>query len=97
MSAANEFGQLAQGIGDQVKGMDTIHFIKKSEVPADQWRDITYIKFACTFCTEKKEPNTTWAALGGNLINNPDNSGTPTTNLLLIKFFLNSIILTPGA
>jgi hypothetical protein len=34
--------------------------------------------------------------MGGNLINYPDDVGTPTANLLLIKIFLNSIISTPG-
>ena len=80
-----------------MKGTDTIRLIKKSEVPADRWRDITYIKFVCTVHTKKKEPNRTRATLGGNLINYPDDVGTPTANLLLIKIFLNSVILTPGA
>ena len=35
-SAANEFGQLAQGFRGQVKGTNTIIFIRKDEVPADR-------------------------------------------------------------
>jgi hypothetical protein len=35
--------------------------------------------------------------MGGNLINHPEDVGTPTANLLLIKIFLNSVILTRGA
>jgi hypothetical protein len=35
--------------------------------------------------------------MGGNLINYPDDVGTPTANLLLIKIFVNSVICTPGA
>jgi hypothetical protein len=35
--------------------------------------------------------------MGGNLINYPDDVGTPTANLLLIKIFLSSVILTKGA
>jgi len=35
--------------------------------------------------------------MGGNLINYPEDVGTPTANLLLIKIFLNSVILTRGA
>ena len=34
--------------------------------------------------------------MGGNLINYPDDMGTPTTNLLLFKIFLNSVISMPG-
>jgi hypothetical protein len=35
--------------------------------------------------------------MGGNLINYPDDVGTPTAYLLLIKILLNSVILTKGA
>ena len=35
--------------------------------------------------------------MGGNLINYPEDVGTPTANLLLIKIFLNSVISTRGA
>jgi hypothetical protein len=35
--------------------------------------------------------------MGGNLINYPDDVGTPTATLLLIKIFLNSVISTKGA
>jgi hypothetical protein len=35
--------------------------------------------------------------MGGNLIHYPDDVGTPTADLLLIKIFLNSVISTPGA
>ena len=35
--------------------------------------------------------------MGGNLINFPDDVGTPTADLLLIKILLNSVISTPGA
>ena len=97
ISAANEFGRLAQGIKGRVKATNTIEFIHKSEVPQDRFKDVTYIKFVCTVRTEKKEPNRTRATMGGNLINYPDDVGTPTANLLLIKIFLNSVVSTPGA
>ncbi len=35
--------------------------------------------------------------MGGNLINYPDDVGTPTATLLLIKIFLNSVISKKGA
>ena len=47
--------------------------------------------------TEKDEPNRTRATFGGNLIHYPDDVGTPTADLLLIKIFLNSVISTKGA
>jgi len=35
-SSADEFGRLAQGVRDRVKGTDTIFFIKKDQVPKGQ-------------------------------------------------------------
>ena len=96
-SAADEFGRLAQGIGGRIKGTDTIRFIHKREIPVDRLKDVTYIKFVCTVRTKKKDPHRTRATMGGNLINYPDDVGTPTANLLLIKIFLNSVISTKGA
>jgi hypothetical protein len=87
-SAADEFGRLAQGIGGRIKGTNTIRFIHKQE---------TYIKFVCNIPTEKKDPHQTRATMGGNLINYPEDVGTPSANLLLIKIFLNSVISTRGA
>jgi hypothetical protein len=97
LSAANEFGRLAQGVAGRVKGTNTIHFIRKEEIPPDRLRDVTYIKFVCTVRTEKSEPNRTRATVGGNLINYPDDVGTPTASLLLVKILLNSVISTEGA
>jgi len=47
--------------------------------------------------TEKDDPYRIRATLGGNLIHYPDNVGTPTAILLLIKIFLNSVISSDGA
>eukprot|EP00804_Cyclotella_cryptica_P002446 CCRYP_019168-RA/>CCRYP_019168-RA protein AED:0.13 eAED:0.13 QI:0/0/0/1/0.5/0.4/5/0/1227 len=97
ISAANEFGRLAQGIKGRVKATDTIKFIRKSDIPYDRLKDVTYIKFVCQVRTEKAEPNRTRATFGGNLIHYPDDVGTPTADLLLIKIFLNSVISIDGA
>jgi hypothetical protein len=96
-SAADEFGRLAQGIGERIKGTDTIGFIHKHEILADRLQEVTYINFVCTVQTKKKSPHWKRATMGSKLINYPDDVGTPTANLLLIKIFLNSVILTKGA
>jgi hypothetical protein len=49
LSGANEFGRTMQGVGktgskeDKIEGTDTMHLIKKSDIPKD--KKITY---ACT-------------------------------------------------
>jgi len=96
-SAVDEFGRLAQGIGGRIKGTATICFIHKQKIPADRLKDLTHIKFVCNVRTKKKDPNRTRVTMGGNLINYPEDVGTPTANLLLIKIFLNSIISMRGA
>jgi len=48
ISAADEFGRLAQGIGGRIKGTDTMLFIHKHTIPVDRLKDVTYIKFVCT-------------------------------------------------
>jgi hypothetical protein len=40
-SAANELGCLAQGVGEQVKGTDSIHFIGKGQRLQDRKKDVT--------------------------------------------------------
>jgi hypothetical protein len=46
---------------------------------------------------EKEDPNQVQAILGGYLVHYPEDVGTPTADLLLIKLFFNSIVLTNRA
>ena len=97
-SSANEFGRLFQGIGGHIaKPTNTCFFIKKGEVPAERFKDVTYCKFVCNVREQKKEKNRTRATLGGNLVNYPGDVGTPTADMLLFKVLLNSVVSTPGA
>jgi hypothetical protein len=96
-SSANEFGRLAQGIGNRVKGTDTIFFMHKHQVPRERIKDVTYVKFVCELKPNKKEIHRTRMAVGGDKINYPDDVGTPTADLLLVKTHANSVISTPKA
>jgi len=95
ISSANEFGRLAQGIGNRVKGTDTIFFIPRSAVPAD--RTVTYARFVCAYRPQKSEPNRTRMTVGGNLIDYPGDVSTRTADLTTVKAHLNSTVSTPGA
>ena len=96
-AGANEFGRLAQGVGGRIDGTNTIYFIHKHDIPQDRLKDVTYIKFVVSVCTEKNDPFRIRATLGGNFIHYPNNVGTPMADLLLIKIFLNNFISTDGA
>jgi len=97
-SSANEFGRLAQGLADgRVTGTNTIFFIRKDLVPKDRIKDVTYASFICDMKPNKKETHRTRITAAGDRINYPDDVGTPTADMTLVKTFLNSIILTKGA
>ena len=98
ISSANEFGRLAQGIGDRIsKPTNTIFFIHKHEMPEERFKDCTYGKFVCVVRPQKAEKNRTRLTVGGNRINYPGEVGTPTADMLLIKILLNSVISTKNA
>ena len=97
-STANEIGRLFQGVGGRIKNpTNTCHFVKKDQVPAERFKDVTYAKFECTERPQKAKKHRTRAVLGGNRIHFPGDTGTPTAEMLLVKIMLNSVISTPGA
>ena len=96
-SAANEFGCLAQGVGDRIKGTNTMKFIHKGNVPRDRTRDATYASFLCKVCNEKKERNRTRLVVGGDRTNYTGEVATPTAEILVAKLLFNSVISTKGA
>jgi hypothetical protein len=55
--AANKFSQLAQGVGNRIKGTNTIKFIHKHKVPKSSLKYVTYGQFVCTEQPEKVESN----------------------------------------
>ena len=57
---ANEFGQLAQGVGGRVIPTNTIFFIRLDQVPIDRRKDVTYYgSFSCNMKPNKKETHRT--------------------------------------
>ena len=67
-------------------------------MPTDRFKDVTYDKFECSVGSQKvDEPYRTRLVLGGNQIHCDFSFGTPTTDMLLVKVLLNSIVSTSGA
>ena len=95
--AANEFGRLAQGVGGRVKATNTIFFIRKDQVPKDRMKDVMYGSFICNIKQNKTETHRTRLTAGGDRINYPEDVGTPTADMTLVKTMLNSVISTRGA
>jgi hypothetical protein len=95
VSAANEFGRLAQGIGGWVAGTDTMFFIQKHQVP--QGRKVTYPRVVCQIRPEKSETHRTRITAGGNLLDYLGDISTETASLETVKILPNSTISTPNA
>ena len=92
-----EIGRLAQGIPGVVEGTDTIIFITKDEIPFERRGDCTYGRIVANYRPEKDDPYRIRICVGGNLIKNIGDCGTPTAGMLTVKILLNSVISTPGA
>ena len=71
--------------------------MSKKAIPQDRFRDVTYGKFVCNARPHKSEPNRTRLTVGGKKKNYPDDCGTPTADMLVVKLLLNSIMSTKGA
>ena len=96
-SFGNDIGRLAKGMTDQNNGTDTIFLIRKSEIPNERWKDVSYSRIVCNERPQKEEFNRTRLTFGGGNLQIDIDCGTSKASLLTIKILLNSIISTPGA
>jgi hypothetical protein len=94
-SFVNELGQLAQGVGDRLKGTGICFFIARSAVPRD--RKVTYGRIVVALRPQKAEVKRTHLTVGGNLIDYPSDVSTKTADLITSKIIFNSVLSTPGA
>ena len=68
-SYAKDLGHMAQGMSDLSEGTNTIFFIPQKEVPADRWRDVTYVQIVVNYRPEKLDPYRTHLTVGGDQVN----------------------------
>ena len=95
-SAANEFGQIAQGLPDnRVDATNTIFFIPVTKVPRN--KRPTYARFVYSFRPQKREPYRTCLTVGGNLIDYLGNLSMKVADMTTFKILVNSTLSTPGA
>jgi hypothetical protein len=94
-TAANEFGRLAQGVGDRIEGSNTIFFIPRQAVP--KGKIITYGRFVVDIRPNKSDIHRVRLTVGGNLIQYPGDVSTRSADLTTSKCLWNSTISTEGA
>ena len=66
-------------------------------IPQDRLKYVTYGKFIYYVRPTKAEPNRTILTFGGYRIKYPGDYGMPTSDMLLVKMLVNSVISTTGA
>jgi hypothetical protein len=93
-AAANEFGRLAQGVGDRIDGSNTI-FIPRQAVP--KGKNVTYGRFVVNIRPKKSEIHRVRLTVGGNLIQYQGDVSTRSADLTTSKCLWNSTISTDGA
>jgi hypothetical protein len=60
-------------------------------------KDVMYGSFSCDYKPNKTEKERTQLTAGGDRINYPEDVGTPTADMLVFKFLINSVVSTKGA
>jgi hypothetical protein len=68
-----------QGVGDHIKGTDTIFFTEHAQVT--KHKRVTYGRFVCNVRPQKSKKKRTRLAVGGNLINYDSDVSTQTVDL----------------
>jgi hypothetical protein len=94
-AAANEFGRLAQGLGERIEGSNTIFFIPRSSVPKNII--VTYGRFVVDVLPNKEEVHRVRLTVGGNLIQYPGDVSNRSSDLTTSKCMWNITISTVGA
>jgi hypothetical protein len=63
----------------------------------DRRKYVMYSSFVCELKPNKEEKHRTRLTAGGDRINYPEDMGTPTADMTLVKILLNSVISTKDA
>ena len=93
---SKEFARLCNGReADDTKGTNTIFFIKPGDLP--EGKKPTYLRICANYRPQKEDPYRVRFTVGGNLIDYPGETYTPTADLTTAKLLLNSVISTEGA
>ena len=96
-SYGKELGKRAQGMPGLVEGTETIFFSETSNVPTTRCKYVTYVRIVVNYIPEKSYTYHMRLTIGGNQVNYPHDRGMPTSNLLMVKLLLNSVVSNPGA
>jgi hypothetical protein len=94
-AAANEFGRLAQVVGDRIEGSNTIFFIPCQAVP--KGKILTYGRFIVDIRPNKSEIHRVRFTVGGNLIQYTGDVSTRSADLTTSKCLWNSTTSTEGS
>ena len=94
-SLANDFGRLAQGVGNRIRGNNTMFFIRPTKIP--QGRKVTYLRLVSSIRPDKAEQNRVRITVGGDRLDYVGSTTTRMASLTTTKCLFNSVLSTPNA
>ena len=94
-SFANEFGRLAQGVGDRTKGTNTMHFTQHHNIPWQRRKDMTHGRIVVDCRPQKEEKERTRLTVGGDRVNHPGEVATNVSDLITAKLLISSVLTEP--
>ena len=95
-SFSNQFGRLAQDVGNIVVGTNTIFFTHQTDVPFET-KKVTYGKILCALKAPKEETHQTKLAIGRKFLDLNGKLTTPTATVTTAKCLSNSVVSTKDA
>ena len=89
---SNDIGSLAQGVGNRIKGTNTILFVRRSEFPADE--RVTYGWIVMSIRPNKAETRRVRITVRGDKISYEGATATQCVSLITTKILINSVVST---
>ena len=83
--------------GKYTDGTNTLRPIHFNDIPGDQQGNVAHTKTVCEVRPMKEDPNQTRITIGVTSIDYPDDCGTKTGLLELVKLMINSVFSQPNA
>ena len=89
---SNDIGRLAQGVGNRVKGTNTIFFVHHSKVP--EGKQVTYGRIVVSIRPNKDETHQVRITVGGDNLSYDGPTAIQCARLITTNILLNSVVCT---
>ena len=86
---------ICKGTNTITIGLETNQIQKKNQI--SKYKQLVYVKICCNYQLQKEDPYRVHITVGGNQIFYPEETTSPTSDIITIKCLFNSVISTKVA